>query len=149
MSNYVKQLYSDWHMQNWHIAPAEKKSCTTYRTYKHRPQIESYLTQLDRSDRHILSRYRCGNRIFPIHNNVTTDKQCSYCNNGASGDEYHYLMKCPAFGLQRAEFLPSKVCTNTNLNNFEKLMNTGEPEMQRILSKFCGFIMAHFEQFMA
>jgi len=92
--DYFKNLYNDWNTQ-WDAQMSEKNTCKVLRHYKHTPAIERYLNCLSTSERKFISRFRCGNRLFPAYNNEKPNKECSYCTNGLEGDEYHYFLICP------------------------------------------------------
>ena len=80
-------------------------------------------------DRINISKFRCRNSKIPAailgHRDRHTpyeERICSACNIGAIGDEFHYIMQCPVFQLQRQRFIETKYLINPNREKFLALL---------------------------
>jgi hypothetical protein len=60
------------------------------------------------------------------------------------GDEYHYLLRCPYFTIDRHKYIPNYYYTQPNILKFKELMTTESPEILRNISLFTKHIISAF-----
>ena len=97
--------------QEWHSSVITMSSCFNYRLFKQEHLFEEFLINLDPVFRIPLVRFRCGNSKIPVvlgrYNNQSIDDcLCNLCNCGEVGDEFHYIMKCKYFYMERINLIP-------------------------------------------
>ena len=73
------------------------------------------------------------------------------CDRKSIGDEYHYIMECTYFSNERKILLPSRFHKNHNTFKFNELMNSGNIETLKSLSRLikknpkqCLFFLTFF-----
>ena len=75
-----------------------------YRTYKHKLQIECYISTLRKKDAISLSHFRCASSTLPVvrakFGQLNLEK-CPFCNQQTKSDEYHLLLLCNHFKTDR------------------------------------------------
>ena len=94
-----------------------------YRIYKTNFGYEKYLDLLNNKDRQILSKFRICNHRFPIETGrwervPREDRTYSLCNSNQICDEFHYLMECKMFCVERKQYLGNYCCKNVNVLKF-------------------------------
>ncbi len=103
----VKLILHDQFLQNWQEMVNTNENCNTYRTIKPCHKIEQYLLRLPFNYRNIITKFRCRNLRLPasprVFHTVQTAQSniCPLCDLNVSGDELHYLLKCPALNNMR------------------------------------------------
>ena len=126
----------------------QNRLCSTYKMIKKELGISKYLLELDFFDRVNLTRFRCGNHKLPIANNRYPNPQnptlCTRCDIQAEGDEYHYVLICPAFRSLRELYIKRYYFTRPDSIKFEKLFNVESKKQLCNLAKFVRIIMAQF-----
>ena len=120
----TKQLTNKYKL-TWLSDMEGMSSCITYKTFKSELKLERYLMLPDCVDRINISKFRCRNSKIPV---VTLgyrdrripyeDRICPSCNMGAIGDEFHYIMQCPVFQMQRQRYLETQYLINPNREVF-------------------------------
>ena len=63
------------------------------------------------------------------------------CDRKNIGDEYHYIMECTYFSNERKILLPSRFHKNHNTFKFNELMNSGNIETLKSLSRLIKKIL--------
>ena len=137
------QKLTDSYKQNWLNEINVKRSCRTYKTFKPYPKLEKYLLLPDSTDRINISKFRCRNSNLPVvtlryeHLNIPYENRtCTLCTMGVVGDEFHYILQCPFFQVQRQGYLENHFLTNPNRETFSELFQTENFSTLRKLSKF-------------
>ena len=120
----TKQLTNKYKL-TWLSEMEAMSSCITYKTFKSELKLERYLMLPDCVDRINISKFRCRNSKIPV---VTLgyrdrripyeDRICPSCNMGAIGDEFHYIMQCPVFQMQRQRCLETQYLINLDREFF-------------------------------
>ena len=139
----VMQKLTNAYKQKWLNEINEKRSCRTYKTFKPYPKLEKYLLLPDSTDRINISKFRCRNSNLPVvtlryeHLNIPYENRtCTLCTMGVVGDEFHYILQCPFFQVQRQGYLENHFLTNPNRETFSELFQTENFSTLRKLSKF-------------
>ena len=108
MKSGVCMRFSDGNLQNWSAKVESSPLCINYKVFKSQIGFEHYLTALPKDLRVPFSKFRCGSHNLPISNarylEIDERNNCNLCSEDI-GDEYHYLLKCPAFSHLRSKFL--------------------------------------------
>jgi hypothetical protein len=144
----LNQRLKDVFCQKWHSEVSENRLCFNYRIFKNEINLEPYLVQLDFLDRLNLAKFRCGSHKLPnsvnrfITTNISTD--CSLCNLGELGDEFHYTLVCPFFADDRKKYLEENLYTRPNTQKMESLFNSKNPIVLSNLAKFIKKILLKF-----
>ena len=100
IKSVVKLQLSDSFKQNWNTEVQSNTLCLNYRIFKDDFKFEEYFYIMDPRNRTIFTKFRCGSHNLPIrYNRFHGTDERNYrplCQNDI-GDEYHYLLVCPAF----------------------------------------------------
>ena len=152
LRNAVTQQLTNIFKQNWLSDVADKRSCITYRTFKTEFNLELYLMLPDCADRINISKFRCRNSKIPVailgYRNIDIpyeDRICSSCNIGAIGDEFHYILQCPVFQLQRQRYLDDQYLLNPDREKFSELLQNNNLNILRKLAKLIKEILSFFK----
>ena len=142
---------SDMYKQEWQNTLANKSSCILYKTFKTDMKLENYLLLLDNAERINLCKFRCRNTKTPVvllgyavRNIPYENRICSLCNMNEIGDEYHYLLKCTYFEMQRNRYISNFYRRNPNMLKFSLLMQNNDANILKNLSKFISIINLKF-----
>ena len=135
---------SDIYIQDWQRQVDTMNSCTTYRHFKSYFKPEKYLSLPNHYDRVNICKFRCRNIKIPVvtlgyaHQNVDYEnRKCQVCDMNELGDEYHYILKCPVFQMQRSRYLNEFYTINPNR---EKLSLLFQSNNDSVLSKLAKLI---------
>ncbi|XP_043227986.1 uncharacterized protein LOC122384520 [Amphibalanus amphitrite] len=145
----IETRLTDMFRQSWSDSVQSNSLCLNYRMFKDVLHAEPYLTLLDTKDRVTITRFRCGNHNLPItgsrrqHNAILN--KCSLCKHNAPGDEFHYILECPAFKIQRTSLLPSYYWKRPDANKFKHLFSSDNKKLLYQLSRFIRHINASFQ----
>ena len=101
-------------------------------------------------DRINISKFRCRNNKIPVvvlgHRGrriPNEDRICPACNIGAIGDEFHYIMQCPVFQIQRQRCLETPYLINPDREKFLSLLQNNNFNTLRKLAKLITEINAY------
>ena len=137
--------------QDWQNDVNERSSCNLYKTFKTDISLEKYLLLPDCADRINISKFRCRNSKIPVvvlaqaHRNINYENRiCSLCNTGEIGDEFHYILQCPTFHLQRQRYLNQDYLIDPNREKFSQLFQSENFSILRKLAKFIAEINGTF-----
>ena len=139
---------NDIDKQNWSIDLDKNRFCNTYRNVKVDLCLEYYLSELDFSNRLILSKLRCCNLKLP--NNLgrfsifDNDKNCKLCCIDVLGDEYHYIFICSFFTSDRKKYLNPHFYRQPNSAKMFELYNSRDVMVLINLCKFAQIISLKF-----
>ena len=147
----TKQLTNKYKLK-WLSEMETKSSCRVYRTFKTEFKLERYLMLPDCVDRINISKFRCRNSKIPVvtmrYGVIQTlyeDRICPSCNIGAIGDEFHYIMQCPVFQIQRQRCLGTPYLINPDREKFLSLLQNNNFNTLRKLAKLITEINAYFK----
>ena len=139
---------NDVDLQNWNNEVYRNRLCLNYRLFKQEGGLESYLLKLDVCDRIPLCKFRCGNNKLPVTKCRYLSDQplelCSLCNIKVQGDEFHYVLVCPAFNNFRKQYVKNYYYSRPNVIKFHQLFNANSVKQLKNLSKCCKIIMSNF-----
>lgn len=146
----VKCKTMDIEKHRWVSQVEESGHCLNYRLFKENLNIETYLTCLNDKDRISLCRFRCSNHNLPImegrYNGVDRNSRvCTLCNLNDLGDEFHYIMKCPAFENERSLYINPEYYYRPDVLKFGYLFSSENVVILQKLAKFCNIIMERFK----
>ena len=100
---------NDLFKQDWYSQLQSNRNCTNYRLFKDDHCFENYLTSLSDVDRIDLSKFRCRSIKLPVVNSESSVDDvsclCKLCDLKETGDEFHYILKCPFFANDRKRLL--------------------------------------------
>ena len=98
-----------------------------------------------------MSKFRCRNSKIPVvvlaqaHRNINYENRiCSSCNTGEIGDEFHYILQCPTFQLQRQRYLNHYYLIDPSREKFSQLFQSENFSTLRKLAKFIADINRTF-----
>ena len=125
----LKTRLADMTRQSWSESVHSNSLCINSRMFKDTLHLEPYLSLLWAKDWVIITRFCCGNHNLPIaesrwqqHN--TTMKACSLCLSNKPGDEFHYILECPAFQSKHSALLQSYYWCHPDANKFMALFSS-------------------------
>ena len=126
---------------------SENPLCTNYKMLKNDFRFENYLILLDEDLRIALTKYRCGSHYLPIsegrYNGIRNNHTCPLCCKDV-GDEFHYILVCPAFDCYRLRYIDSCFYKRPNALNFQNLFGCESKVKLEKLSKFIKVILHVF-----
>ena len=136
----LNKILKDQFLQRWQSDVKNSSKSLCYRIYKTYFGYEKYLDLLNNKDRQILCKFRICNHRFPIETGrlervPREDRTCTLCNNNQIGDEFHYLMECKMFCVERKQYLGNYFCKNVNVLKFETLLNSHNTRKLRNICK--------------
>jgi hypothetical protein len=142
----LKLRLSDQFKQKWAQEVSQSGKCFNYRIFKVDFGFEDYLLQLSPCLRKCLTRFRCRNHRLPVESARNIDRlyrTCTLCELHETGDEFHYILKCPALAEDRRKYVkryyyvkPSTVTFNLLLNSKGKRLVNLVIFVKIILAKF-------------
>ena len=144
----VKQISRDTALQEWRGTLNDRSQCSFYREFKQDLIFEPYLTILDQSRSHYLTRLRTGNHCLPImmgrYNGIDLqDRTCPLCNSHEIGDESHYIYKCTYFQTERSVLLDQN-CLRPHNARAKTLLTTTDYDQLNKLAQFAKVILNTF-----
>ena len=109
--------------QDWNSQMQNNRHCSNYRIFKDVLQFEPYLCSLNDTDRINLCQFRCRSTKLPISTSFVynvDNEMCKLCELNETGDEFHYIMKCPYFSNVRKKLLKID-CKRINCLQMKKI----------------------------
>ena len=136
----IKQNLQEQYKQEWHNSTNIMSKCTLYRCYKVKFELEKYLLKLSPYFRKIICKFRTSNHKLPIEtgrysNTPRAERYCTMCNLDKMGDEFHFLLECPALADIRLRLLPN-YCHRPNFFKFNNLMSTHSISLSKQLARY-------------
>ena len=132
-------------IQSWSSEINRNRLCSNYRIFKSAWDQERYLVTLDPAERINLSKFRCGSSRLPGVINRSLPEggrtKCPKCNLDEVGDEFHYVLVCPALKAPRGKYLNKYYFTRPNTMKMAELFNSGSCKQLVNLAKFVCEIM--------
>ena len=138
----------DQFKQNWLSKIQDSPKALNYRIYKEKLEFENYFNFLSDKDALTFCKFRTCNHYLPIEKgrwlNISRENRtCDLCETDGLGDEFHYLLECPALNSKRNSLLPLNITRRPNILKFKTIMNS---QRQSILRKVCNFIRIIFKE---
>ena len=135
-------------VHEWHTMLANNRLCLNYKIFKDMFEIENYLKIADEKIRIPLTKYRSGSHFLPISDQryrmIDERNNCPLCESDELGDEFHYIMLCPAFDIHRKKYIDSYYTNRPNVLKYKQLFTVVEISKLSKLSKFVREIMFIF-----
>ena len=99
-------------------------------------------------------RYRTSNHNLPVEvgryitpiNLERNDRKCELCNVSDIGDEYHYMLICNYFAIDRKKFIPSQFYVKPSVDKFCQLMKSQKKSLLINIAKMCKVIFEKFKE---
>ena len=149
MKNIFSKQFEDQYIQTWNLEVNQNRKCTNYRIFKEKHCLEKYFLELEFPERTALCNLRTGNHKLPIskqrYTNNEIDVNCTLCDSGDIGDEFHVLFKCKFFEEKRKILIKKFYFTRPNTQKMHILFNSNSPKEIKNLGKFAKFILSNFE----
>ena len=148
LKKMMDKRLNDTFRQGWLRKIDESRLCVNYRLIKDKHEFEHYLKTQETYIRIPLTKYRCGSHFLPISNKRYDDldnrNNCPLCSMNTVGDEYHYVMECPAFLNHRAKYVNPYFTKRPNILKYMELFSSRSKLKLLNLSKFVTEIMYVF-----
>ena len=137
---------ADIALQNWYTEVFTSSMCTIYGRFKKQLDFENYLMSANPRERISMTKYRCANSRIPVYSQIYMydTEACTLCNLKVTGDEYHYILICPYFRLNRELYIKPYYYRRPSMMKFEQLFSS---KNKRTLSKLAKFITLIMKQF--
>ncbi|KAI3382690.1 hypothetical protein SNEBB_010922 [Seison nebaliae] len=139
----LEQRLKDQFIARWYANLSEKAICRNYREYKEIFMLERYVSQLDKSNRISIAKFRSNGYKLPIivgryQALDRNDRICNKCDSGLIGDEYHTLLICTNTNLveARARYVKPYYYVNPSIVKYRQLMSN---KNSNILNKLACF----------
>ncbi|XP_070179034.1 uncharacterized protein [Littorina saxatilis] len=125
----------------WTKACNECSKADNYSLFKMNFHYESYLDKLPNCYKIALTKFRTSNHKLPIEKGRYTnlpkyERVCTKCNLNRVGDEFHFLLECPALAEIREKFIPPHFRQHPNFFKYSNLMTTPNRKKLLNLGKF-------------
>ena len=142
----LKQKLKDIFIQNWNSQVHSTSESNIYKVYKTNFEQGKYISILPTSFCKTFMRFRTRNHRLPIEVGrwrgiPSNQRLCSFCNE--LGDEFHFLLTCKHFELERKLYLKRYYYIRPNIIKFDQLMNM---EREIDLKNLCKFIKVILKQ---
>lgn len=144
----IEVKMKDMERQIRHAEVERNVLCSNYKMMKDEHRQEKYIVELDTPERIILSKFRCGTHKLPVATERFSRQEnfhpCTLCNSNEVGDEYHYVLICPAVREVRERCIKVYYYCRPSSLKFFMLFNTGSKKQIKNLVKFVKYIMSLF-----
>ena len=149
LTENVRQVLKDQYRQEWASTIENSSKSVTYKCFKKDLKFESYLLELPHVYKRILIKFRTSNHKLPIENGRFSKlsrhlRVCENCDTNTLGDEFHFLLECPALNDLRKKYIPKFYWQRPNMICLQQLMSLNNQQKQINLLKF---IKEGFETF--
>ena len=136
LKSLIDHRIKDYLLHEWHTMLDNNRLCLNYRLIKETFEIEHYLTISDEKIRIPLAKFRSGSHFLPISDQRYRDMDprnyCPLCQTNEVGDEYHYIMSCPAFNHQRSKYIDPYFTNRPNILKYKNSFRS--PRHQNFVS---------------
>ena len=149
LASNLSQRLKDCYSQKWIENCQNCSKANNYALYKTQICFEKYLDSLPLCYSLPMLKLRTSNHKLPVEKgryvNLQHDERlCTLCDMNRLGDEYHFVMECPALQYLRNQYLPQYYTTHPNFYKYTTLMKMDN--RKRLLS-FAKFIRQGLKQF--
>ena len=107
--NTVNRQIKDRFITVWRAGTEASPNCINYRLFKSMFECELYIKKLPTFLAISLMKFRCRNTKLPVvklrYDNLVYSPECTLCDSGEIGDEFHVLLKCPFLKEERRKLL--------------------------------------------
>ena len=146
----VKKILIDQYQQQWNNNLQKSTKGSNYGLFKDKIVLENYLTSLPKKDYLTLAKFRTTNHYLPIETGRwrkihISERKCPLCVQNDTGDEIHYLLKCPFFNTSRASLIKKYYYKRPNIVKFQQLMNCKSVKHLKNLCKLINIITSYFK----
>lgn len=136
-------------VQNWNSRLLDSSKGRNYALFKENTNIEKYLIAMNKRAYLPLLKFRTANHKLPVEegrwNNVPyADRKCNLCLKNELGDEFHYLLVCPFFNVERKMLLKRYFYLRPNILKYKTLLQSTNKKTLLNLSKFVELILKTF-----
>ena len=136
-------------VQNWNNDIYNSQKCLNYRLFKTTFTFENYITELSLKSVITLAKFRTTNHKLPIEkgrweNTARNQRFCNLCNINALGDEYHVLLECDFFKVQRQLYIPKYYWKHCNTLKFASLLSNNRTKLLKKVSEFIAVMLRMF-----
>ena len=123
-----------------------------YRTFKRNFVFENYLTTLSPYNRKLLCKFRTINHTLPIEvgrysGRPRFTQNCDKCNIDELGDEFHFLLQCPALSDLRKTYLPIYCQNRPSTHKFESIMSSDAIHINIKLARYIRLAFKRFNMY--
>lgn len=149
VKSIVFQTLLDQYKQKWRSTLDTSSKSYNYKLFKTEIELEHYLTHLPRPVYLPIIKFRTSNHRLPIEkgrweNVPRAERTCTKCSSNSIGDEFHYIMECKFFKLERQRLIRSYYYNRPNVLKFNQLLQSKNSSILRNLSTFTKLIMNEF-----
>jgi hypothetical protein len=149
---HVKRVLIDQFVQKWHSQLENSSKGINYRLFKNDISFEAYLNILPNNLRFTLFHFRTGNHKLPVeigrwrNSHLPYEaRKCNLCMLNEVGDEFHYMLVCPFFCLQRKRYIPTYFFSRPNVLKFKELLSTENFDLLKNIVFLARSIIEHFK----
>jgi hypothetical protein len=137
----VKLRLQDQYKQEWHQTVENSPKCTSYRLFKEDWGLAKYLLVLPRKNRIVSCKFRASNHKLAIekgrHRGIPRHERiCNNCTSNSLGDEFHFLIECPALRRLRTRYIPLAGLYARNVLTFRNILTDERYDSMLRLSQF-------------
>ena len=136
--------------QNWYSEVQNNSQCSFYRKIKDTHQFESYLNELEPVDRYAICKLRTRTHHLPVtkarfqRSNSDSNTFCTLCSLNETGDELHYMFKCPYFLKEQRKYIPEHLLSYNPESAISSIL-ASEYDTLRKFAKFVKIILSTFK----
>lgn len=137
----VQMTLQDQFRQTWWSTVQESSKCMLYKEFKCNLKFERYLSQVPPYWRKYIIKLRLCNHRLAVErgryaNVPRHQRYCTLCNDTILGDEFHFLLQCPALRDLRTKFIPRFYRTHVNMLKFIDIMSCENVNLCVNIAKF-------------
>ena len=149
----MKHTLKDQIFQKWQqVVENESEKCLYYKHFNNTPSFQCYFNILPKSLWLPLCKFRTTNHRLPVEFNSwekffkpRSDRICTICDLDDIGDEYHYVMICPAFKELREMYIPNFYKNRPSVLKFIQIMSSDKKKILFNLARFIREILNVFQ----
>lgn len=146
----IFQTLLDQNIQKWQSKLDTSSKGLNYKLFKTDIHLENYLIHFSKSVYLPILKFRTTNHKLPVELGrwgkiVYGERKCQKCNSNSVGDEFHYILECEFFKVERYRLVKKYFYTHPNVVKFSQLMNTTNKFIIRNLSALMNIIIKTFD----
>ena len=139
--NMVKTRLKDQYVQSFFSEINDNELYYNYRLFKDNFLFERYLTDLPEKYAKTFMKFRTLNHKLPIQKGRAEgiprpERICTKCALNDLGDEFHYILVCPYFHLERKKYLKKYYLSKPNVIKFQDLLASSKKSQLANVVKF-------------
>ena len=147
--NEFRQRIHDIYVQEWKVAVNMTSDFRIYKHFKDSFQFEGYLNIFNKSFRTAITKVRLSSHLFFIErgrwgrgNIDAVDRKCIQCN--IIEDEFHCLIECPRFAMQRKGCIPDNLRKRPSVHEFLRFIKCNDSAMYNKVGLLCYRTMKEY-----